>query len=168
MSDYVVIGKITKTHGLFGSVKVLPLTNALEVFQKLENVFIKNDAQSNTHRLQIEEIRKAGKGFLIKFSGIDDEERARKIVGLSLAVRVTDLPKPKSPNEYYYYELLNVEVLDQSGNFIGRVEDIIQTGSNEVAVVKNGSFEMLIPVIHDYIIKFEKRKRLVVKVPEWI
>ncbi len=168
MKGYVTVGKITKTHGLFGSVKVQPTTNVLEVFDNFKEIFIHDEARDEIYKVQVEEIKKAGKAFLVKFFGVDNEEKAKKIVGMDVVMRVEDLPELKSPDEYYYYEILGVDVLDQEGNFLGKVCDIISTGSNEVLIVKNKDEEILLPMVRDYILEVHRQKRLVVKIPEWI
>lgn len=168
MKDYVVIGTIAKTHGLFGDVRIKPTTNVLEIFQKLKEVFMYDSSRNEVYEVQLQHIKRSGKTFLAKFVGIDDEKAAKQIVGLDLVVKVKSLPKLSSPDEYYYYELLDLNVYDQNGNFLGKICDIITTGSNEVIVVKNNQQEILLPMIHDYVIGFERQKRLVVRMPEWI
>lgn len=168
MREYITIGKITKTHGLLGNVKVQPLTNVLEVFDNFKEFLIRDESRDEIYTVQVEDIKKSGRAFLIKFSGINNEEAAKKIVGLEIVMKIEDLPKLNSPDEFYYYEVLNIDVFDQNGNFIGKVCDVISTGSNEVLVVKNKNKEILLPMIRDYIIKFLREKQLVVKIPEWI
>jgi len=167
VSEYIVIGKITRTHGLFGNVKVFPTTNVGEVFANLKQVFIKDESRNGIYRVTVQRIRKVGKEYLLKIAGIDNVETAKKIVGLQLAVRIEDLPKLKA-NEYYFYQLLNVDVYDERGEMIGKVVDIIETGSNDVAVVKGKGGEVLVPMIRECIVQFEPQKRLVVKLPEWM
>lgn len=168
MRDYVAIGKITKTHGLLGNVKVQPMTNVLEVFDNFKEVFIHDEIHNELYKLEVEDIKRTGKTFVVKFSGIDSEENAKKIVGLEIVMKIEDLPRLSSPDEYYYYEILDVDVLDQNGNFLGKVCDVIATGSNEVLVVKNKNVEILLPMIHDYILEFQRQRQLIVKMPEWI
>lgn len=167
MSEYIVIGKITRTHGLFGNVKVFPTTNVGEIFSNLKQVFIKDEARNGIYKVTVQRIKKVGKEYLLKIAGIDSLEKAKKIVGLQLAVRIEDLPKLKS-GEYYFYQLLNVDVYNERGEKMGTVVDIIETGSNDVAVVKTGKGEILVPMIKDCIVEFEPGKKLVVKLMEWM
>ncbi|HBT38525.1 MAG: Ribosome maturation factor RimM [Thermotoga sp. 50_1627] len=167
MSEYIVIGKITRTHGLFGNVKVFPLTNVREVFSNLKQVFIKDEARNGIYRVTVQRLKKVGKEYLLKIEGIDSLEKAKKIVGLQLAIRLEDLPKLKT-NEYYFYQLLNVEVYDVHGRRLGKVVDIIETGSNDVAVVKSDSAEILVPMTKECVVEFEPQKKLVVRLLEWM
>ena len=167
MSEYIVIGKIIRTHGLFGNVKVLPTTNVGEVFSNLKRVFIKDEVRDGVYRVTVQRIKKVGKEYLLKIEGIDSLEKAKKIVGLHLAVKLEDLPKLKT-NEYYFYQLLNVEVYNETGERIGTVIDIIETGSNDVAVVKSDDAEILIPMTKKCVVEFEPQKKLVVRLLEWM
>lgn len=167
MSEYIVIGKITRTHGLFGNVKVLPTTNVGEVFSNLKRVFIKDEVRDGVYRVTVQRIKKVGKEYLLKIEGIDSLEKAKKIVGLHLAVKREDLPKLKT-GEYYFYQLLNVEVYNETGERIGTVIDIIETGSNDVAVVKSDDAEILIPMTKECVVEFEPQKKLVVRLLEWM
>ncbi len=168
MKEYVVIGKIVRTHGLMGNVRVQPLTNVLEVFDKSKQFFIMDESRDEIYTVQVEDIKRSGKTFLIKFYGVNNEETAKKIVGLKIVMKAEDLPKLSSPDEFYYYEVLNIDVFDQTGNFIGKVCDIISTGSNEVLVVRSDDEELLLPMIRDYVVEFHKKDRLIVRIPEWI
>jgi len=167
VSEYIVIGKITRTHGLFGNVKVFPMTNVKEVFSNLKHVFIQDEARNGIYRVTVQKMKKVGKEYLVKIEGIDSLEKAKKIVGLQLAIRLEDLPKLKT-GEYYFYQLLNVEVYDEQGKRLGKVVDIIETGSNDVAVVKGDSGEILIPMIKECVVEFEPQKKLVVRLLEWM
>jgi len=168
VKEYVVVGTIAKTHGLFGDVRIKPTTNVLEIFKELKEFFIYDSSRNEVYKVELEHIKRSGKTFLAKFVGIDDERAAKQIVGLDLVVKVESLPRLNSPDEYYYYELLDLDVYDQNGDFLGKICDIISTGSNEVIVVKNNEQEILLPMIHDYVIGFERQRRLVVKMPEWV
>lgn len=168
MKEYIVIGKIVRTHGLMGNVRVQPLTNVLEVFDKSKQFFIMDGSRDEVYTVQVEDIKRSGKTFLIKFYGVNSEETAKKIVGLEIVVKAEDLPKLSSPDEFYYYEVLNIDVFDQTGNFIGKVCDIISTGSNEVLVVRGNDQEVLLPMIRDYVVELHKKDRLIVRIPEWI
>lgn len=151
-----------------GNVRVLPLTNVLEVFDKSKELLIRDESRNEIYAVPVEEIRRSGKTFLIKFSGVNDEEDAKKIVGFEIVMKVEDLPKLNSPDEFYYYEVLHIDVFDQAGKFIGKVCDIISTGSNEVLVVKKKDEEILLPMIRDYIVEFQRGHHLIVRIPEWI
>lgn len=167
MSEYIVIGKIAKTHGLFGSVKVVPTTNVSEVFANLREIFIKDELRNGVYRVDVQSIKRVGKNYLLKIVGIDTVEDAKKIVGLFLALRLEDLPKLKA-GEYYFYQLLNIDVFDEKGEKFGKVIDIIETGSNDVVVVKTNDGEILIPMVKKCVLSFDPGKKLVVKLPEWM
>ncbi|AEH50872.1 ribosome maturation factor RimM [Pseudothermotoga thermarum] len=167
MKDFVVVGIITKTHGLFGQVKIVPTTNIWGFLLKFKKLKLYDEARDEMYELDVEKITKGRKSLIVKFSGISDSENASKLVGLEIVVNVSELPKLK-PNEFYYFEVLGIDVFDEAGNFVGKVEDVFWNGSNEVLVIRKDQEEMLFPMIRDYVIEFERGKRLKIKVPEWI
>lgn len=167
MNEYIVIGKITKTHGLFGNVKVVPMTNVEEIFLNLKEVFVKDETRNGIYRVNVQKIKKIGKNYLLKIAGIDSLEKAKKIVGMQLLLKTEELPKLSS-DEYYFYQLLNVDVYNETGEKLGRVIDIIETGSNDVVVVKTKDGEILIPMVKEYVVSFEPERKLVVKLSEWM
>jgi 16S rRNA processing protein RimM len=110
-------------------------------------------------------ISKMNDHYVVKFAGFDSIDKARKISGESIYVEESDLPALKK-GEYYFYQIIGSDVYYESGEFVGPVKDIIQTGSNDVLII--GEEEILIPVIKDYIVNMDiKSKKITVRKLEW-
>lgn len=74
---------------------------------------------------------------------------------------------PASPDTYYHFQILDMEVWTQSGEFLGKVNDILSTGSNDVYVVNHGKDEVLVPAMHDVVLEVDLGKgRITVDLPD--
>jgi len=169
LNDKIAIGIIGKTHGLDGELKLHPFTNVPEIIESLTEVVLYNEKNKVFLLAKIVDMRLGNGVYLIKIQGIENIENAKKLSGSKVYIDKSELP-PIDKNEYYFYEILDSQVFDEKGNYLGKVDEILQTGSNDVLVInKNAENEILIPVIKDYIITIDKtNKTIVVKIPEWL
>ncbi|ACM23327.1 MULTISPECIES: ribosome maturation factor RimM [Thermotoga] len=168
INERIAVGKVVNTHGLKGEVKFFPYTNSEEIVKNLSSVVLYNREKKVFYNLSVESVRRMNKLFLIKFETIDTVEAAEKIKGCEVFIKYEELP-PLQNDEYYFYEILGCEVYYESGECVGKVVDIIETGSNDVLVVKKKNRETLIPMIKDCVVEIKKpEKKIVVKELEWI
>ncbi|MCX7921832.1 MAG: ribosome maturation factor RimM [Clostridia bacterium] len=165
MQEYLEIGKIVNTHGVKGEVKILPLTDDVERFNKLKWVFI--EKENNLEKYSIENV-KFLKGFvLIKFKEVSDMNAAEALKGLLMKVdrrNAVKLPK----DAYFICDLIDCDVFDTAGKVLGKMKSVLKTGSNDVYVVSNEeSKDILIPALKSVVkeISIEDRK-IVVSLPE--
>jgi len=168
LNDRIAIGKIVNTHGLKGEVKFYPYTNLEHVVRNLTNVVLFNAEKKLFYNLDVESVRKANKFFLIKFRTVNTIEEAEKIKGCEVYIKYEELPSLKE-DEYYFFEILDCEVSYESGEVVGKVVDILETGANDVLVIKKGKRETLIPMTKDHVLNIDKKgKKIIVKNVEWL
>lgn len=145
MDRMLEIGKIVNTHALRGDVKVQPWCDDAEVFHTLEYVYAGNE------KLEIVSARLHKNFVILHLKGIEDINKAESYKNKVLTVEremLGELPE----GTYYICDLLGLEVRKKDGSVIGKIEDIIKTGSNDVYVVNNGTKKpVLLPVIDDVI-----------------
>ena len=116
--------------------------------------------------LQIERCRWHQGLALIKFRGFETQEDAMHLLGVQLEVSLDEVPS-LSPDSYYHFQILDMEVWTESGEFLGTVEDILSTGSNDVYVVNQGKNEVLVPAIEGVVLEVDLEKgRITVDLPE--
>ena len=133
MTNFLEVGKITGVHGLKGSFKVIPLTDDPERFKALKYVYVENNGVMERHN--IEETRLARKHVIVKFRGIDnvsDAENFRDkyiLVDRENAVRLPE-------NSFFICDIIGCDVYDETKSLLGKVTDVLHTGSNDVYVVK--------------------------------
>lgn len=165
MSTYIRIGKILSTQGNRGALRVLPLTDFPERFQKMTRVQVSiNDL---LRELNIEDAHFHKKYVIIKFKEIQDMNAACDLKGGYLVVTRDELmPLPK--DNFYIFDLIGVEVFETDGSRLGIITDIIKTGSNDVYVVETGAKPLLIPALKQVVQEIDlDGRRMVVRNLSW-
>ena len=144
---YFTIGKITGPQGIKGEVKVYPLTDDLRRFEQLEHIGLFFGGERRP--LEVERARPHQNMVLVKFGGISDRAAAEALRGGQLKVPEDCLP-PLDEDEYLAADLYDMEVVTTDGEILGRVEDILRTGANDVYAVRDErGNSILIPAIKD-------------------
>ena len=167
LKNSLSIGVLSKVHGLNGELRFIVLTNIPELLEDLDEVFLYSDKEKRGFYLEVESIREGPKSLLIKFAEFDTREDAEKLVGFEVYVPKDKLPE-LAEDEYMYDEIEGCEVFED-GEDIGKVVDIIDTGANEVLVVRKDKKEKLVPFIKDYVEDIDlEKKEIKVRKMEWI
>lgn len=165
MTKYLEIGQIVNTFGIKGMVKVKPFTDNIERFSNLEKIYIKNKSGQTEYKIQ--EIKYHKNMVLIKFEGIENPEQADLLRNSYLIVdRETE--EPLEPGRYYIVDMIGLDVFTDNNEYLGKLEDIYNTGSNDIYVVKNElGKQVLLPAIEDVIksIDMESKKVIVHLIP---
>ena len=128
------IGQIVNTFGIKGFVKVNPWVNDVTRFDDLKKVYIKIRKELKT--LEIEEVKYHKNQVLLKFKGVETVEQAEMLRNAILEIDRKDA-FPLEEGEYFIADLLESEVYTDEGEKLGILEDIFNTGSNDIYVVKN-------------------------------
>ncbi len=161
----ITIGKVLKTHGVKGEVKIELLTDHPDRFRTLKRVFLVSSG-GRKKECQVLSVRYAGGGPLLLFSGHESPEKARELNGWLLQIPEEEtVPLPEG--QYYWFELIGMEVASESGDKLGRITDIFSTGSNDVYVMKAGKREVYLPATKEVIRQVDRKaKRMVIHVME--
>ncbi|HAF00699.1 MAG TPA: ribosome maturation factor RimM [Methylophilaceae bacterium] len=149
----VVMGRIVAPYGVFGWLKVLPDTEALDGLLDYPTWWIgKND---QWRELLLEAAKIHNDVLVVKLKGIDDRDAAFACKGQQVAVPRDALPEPEE-NEYYWSDLIGLQVKNQQGVDFGTVTDVFETGANDVLVVNTGkelgNIERLIPFVDQVVL----------------
>lgn len=149
MQEYLEIGQIVNTFGIKGMVKVVPFTDDINRFDKLTSVLVELNHQKIEY--EIVQVIYHKNMVCLKFKGIDQIEQAERLRNGVLKVHRKDGAK-KEEDSYYIVDLLGLPVYSDEGNELGVLEDIYNTGSNDIYVVKNKlGKQLLLPAISDVI-----------------
>ncbi len=155
------IGQIVNTFGIKGFVKVNPWVNDITRFDNLKKVYIK--IRKEQKKLEIEEVKYHKNMVLLKFKGIETVEQAEMLRNAYLEIDREDAI-PLEEGTYFIADLLESEVYSDDGKMIGILEDIYNTGSNDIYVVKNElGKSILLPGIPDVIKEVDvENKKIIV------
>ncbi|MHB1454905.1 MAG: ribosome maturation factor RimM [Saccharofermentanales bacterium] len=167
LQDRLRIGQITGTHGVRGEMNVLPLTDDARRFSKLKDVYIVDDSGKEILHPRIESVKYAANKVILKLEGLSDMDSALRLKSRFLAVDRADavrLPK----NSYFICDLIGCVVIDAEGLTLGSVTDVLQTGANDVYVVRrDGLKDLLIPAIKAVVREVDlDARRIIVQIPE--
>ncbi len=158
------IGKVVRTHGLRGHLKVVPYGETFSSLGAGEMITVYLP-EGNTLDLTVEEVRPHQKAFLLLSREIRTAEEAHNLVGAECCVPESRL-SPAAPGEFYWYQLIGLDVVSTEGQRLGTLEEIVETGSNDVYVVRQGEEEILIPAIEEVVREVDLQRRLMtVKLP---
>ncbi|MCX7715281.1 MAG: ribosome maturation factor RimM [Clostridia bacterium] len=163
--NWLEVGKIINTHGLKGEVKVVPWTDSPQIFEDIEYVYIKG--KSKNEKLFIDGVKYQKNNLIVKFDTIDSIEKAEGYKGQILYAE-RDCLAPLPEGVYYIADLIGMTVEDENGRELGIVDNVFNTGSNDVyEVQREGRKPLLIPVIKDVVKKVDlSEKRISVKLME--
>lgn len=143
-TEWATIGQVVALFGVRGEMKVRLLTDIPDRFQQLGAVYIGSD-----HRqYAIERVRPyKGESVVLKLAGIDDANTAEALRHQSLFIPLSELAE-LPPDSYYQHDIVGLTVVTLAGRELGRIVDIMETGSNDVYIVKGSAGkEVLIPAI---------------------
>ena len=159
------IGQIVNTFGIKGMVKIKPFTDDIRRFDELKTVYVEKNSTQTEY--EIEEVKYHKDMVLIKFKGIDKVEQAEMLRNSYLTVSRDSVEKLEE-GRYYIVDLLGLEVYTDEQILLGTLEDIFNTGSNDIYVVKDKQGkQILLPAIQDVIkqIDIENKKIIVHLLP---
>lgn len=164
MLEYLSIGQIINVHGFRGEVKVYPLTDDVNRFKKLKEVFLEEN--NRLIKYEVEGVKFLSNTIVMKLKGIDTEEAANKL--RNFYIKVDRKSAVKLPRDTYFIcDLIDLEVYDDNGLLLGKVKDVLQTGSNDVYVVQTADKDILIPALKEVVREIDIRNgKITVKLPE--
>ena len=164
----VSLGCIVKPQGNKGEVRVL--LHAAEGKENLEEgKEVHLELKGESYNLELESVREIpGKEKLIfiKFKGIENRAEAYKLVGYQIKIKEKDL-KPLEKDTFYFFQLKGCRVKDKQNRFLGKVEDLLSAGENELLIVKKGKREILIPFARSICLHVDvEKKEIIVDPPD--
>lgn len=163
MKERLQVGVISSTHGVRGEVKVFPTTDDMTRFKKLKEVILVTEKTEKI--LKITSVKFFKQMAILKFDGIDTLNDVEVYKGASLFVDRKNAVKLEK-DEYFIADLIDLTVVDESGNKLGTLVDVMKTGANDVYIVKNAEGkELLFPAIKECVLDIDfKEKKMTVHV----
>jgi len=154
--EFLIVGYILAPWGIRGEVKVEVVTDFPERFAPQKIVYL------NTRPLEIESCRPHKQHLVVKLATIDSVEDAEKLRGQDLTIPRSEL-YPLPEGQYYTFQIIGLKVVTTEGKLLGRITEIMTTGSNDVYIVEGKRGEILIPAIEDVVksIDLEKGKMVI-------
>ncbi|PVZ85652.1 ribosome maturation factor RimM [Serratia sp. S1B] len=152
----IVLGKMGSTYGIRGWLRVFSSTENAENIFDYQPWFIQRSGQWQL--IELEDWKRHNQDLIIKINGVDDRDAANLLTNFEIVVDSEQLP-PLEEDDYYWKDLMGCQVVTTSGYELGKVVDMMETGSNDVMVVQAnlkdafGMKERLVPFLHGQVIK---------------
>lgn len=166
--NFFTVGRIVRTHGLKGEVRVVPMTDFPETFETRREFFL--EPPFEPIRKAVQSVRAHKRGFIVKFEGIETVEAAEQLVEKFLRIPETEL-HPLDEGEYYWHQLEGLLVIDDERGDVGTVRSIFRAGDggNDVLVVEGSDGEQLVPMLEEVILEVDLERSVIrVRLPEGI
>lgn len=155
MSEKILLGKVGAVYGIKGWVKIHSFTEDSQTIFDYTPWSLKLGEKEQS--IQLSDWRRHNNGLIAKVNGIEDRDQAQRLVGSEILVNADLLPELPE-GEFYWRDLIGMTVVTDKGYDLGQVIDIMETGANDVLVVKAnrndgfGKKERLIPYVEDQVI----------------
>ncbi|MCH8993553.1 MAG: 16S rRNA processing protein RimM [Chloroflexi bacterium] len=157
---FVAVGLVLAPRGLSGELTVTPLTDFPQRFQPGATVWAAGAPYT------IRSSRPHRNALLVELEGIETESQALALRGALFEIPEEELP-PLAEGQYYRFQLLGLDVVDREGQPLGRIEEVLETGANDVYIVRNAEGELLLPAIDAVVKEVDlSARRMVVELME--
>lgn len=155
--DLIVIGKIVSVHGVRGDVKIYSFTDPIDNLLGYKRWTLRRGGE--VKQVELVKGRLQGKVLVATLHGLNDREEARSYADFEICIPRSELPD-LSGEDYYWFQLQGLTVINQLGQVFGRVDHLLETGANDVLVVKpfDGSLddrERLLPYTDPCVLKVD-------------
>jgi 16S rRNA processing protein RimM len=147
--------------------RVYSYAESVDTFRHCRSVVVKGEEEP-PRICDVESVTLEKNRVLLKLRGVDDIKQAQALVGQSVCI-LKQHPEKLAEHEYYWHELIGMEVWDRGQRYLGKIVAILPTGSNDVYVVRNDSKEVLVPGTLEVVEEVDVTKGImVVDLPEMI
>lgn len=168
-NGFLSVGKIVGAHGVKGNLKIYSYADSVSVFKPGSSILVGRTGKTEKY-YTIKWAKPHGKFILLSFKGIENRNAAETLIGSELFIERTALPELEE-GVYYWVDIIGLSVFTADNQYIGHVESILATGSNDVYVVKDPNKEhnneILIPAIESVVLDIDfENKRMRVNLPE--
>ena len=157
-SDRVVVGRVSDAFGVRGQVKVRAFTESPDTLLGYSRWTLEIRA-GETLPFLVDSAHLQGRFLIAQLGGIETRDQALELKGCDVLIGVDDLPV-LPVGEFYHFQLIGLEVVDVDGHNYGCVEEIMQTGANDVLITKSTA-TCLIPYIPEVVHKVDLDARII-------
>jgi 16S rRNA processing protein RimM len=161
----LVAAIIERPHGVYGEFQASIVSDTPNVLLALKSIYVGDEVAPRA----VLSARMHQDRIVFKIDGINNPEQVRKLSKIPLRLPGS-ATAPLAEGEYFYYQLIDSTVVDESGNELGTLVDIMETGANQVYVIRGaaGTEEILLPNIPSVVLTIDiESAKIVVRMPEY-
>lgn len=159
MEKYLRVGVIANTHGVRGEVKVYPTTEDIKRFDYLKEAVI--DTGKEKINVNVAGVKYFKNMVILKFEQYDNMDQVIHLKGMDLLV-TRENAIPLAEGEHYIVDMIGCKIITDEGNTLGELTDVMQTGANDVYVVKTtDGKEVLLPAIKECVLEKDIENKVI-------
>ena len=153
MQEYFELGQIVNTFGVKGEVKVKPFTDNVEQFETLKSILVVKNKETTEMKILNAKFHKGM--VLLKLEGVEDMNEAEKLKGCLIKIHRKDA-RQLEEGEYFIADIIGSDVYTDTGDYLGKVDDIYNSGAQDIYVVKDElGKQVLLPSIKEVILNVD-------------
>ena len=163
-SDPLAVARVMGVRGLEGDLRVMPLTDVPDRLAVGATVLVEGESAPR----RIMQVGSSRHGPVLRLEGVSDHTSATALIGRHLTS--TEPPADLPPDTYWWHELEGLEVMDETGRTVGRLEEVFRVGTNEVYRVVGPDTELLVPALRSVVLNIDLGAgRMTIRDPsEWL
>ncbi len=153
--EFLAVGRVLRPHGVRGELLLETLTEFPAHLAEAEEVYVGEAAVPHSLR----RVRERGSQLIIQLADCLDRNAAEAYRGQLIQIK-TEQAAPLPPGRYYHHQILGLEVISDTGEALGQVSEILETGANDVYVVTSAAGqELLLPALRSVILQIDLEAR---------
>lgn len=156
--ELVVIGAIERPFGVKGEVKVLSLSDVPDRFRSLDQVVL-TSREGKRLETRVTKVRGGGDRYILSVEALHSPEEAGKFRGGYLYAGREGVATSLSADAFLQCDLIGLSVVDHEGHEVGRLEEVIETASGHLLVVRNGEREAMVPAVKEFVTQVDLARR---------
>ena len=166
---FLPVGKIVAAHGAKGTLRVYAYTESLSVFERCSRILVRT-SKAPEKTFEINWVKAHSRGVLLSLKGITDRDQVESLIDSDLFIEKKIFPDLEN-GLYYWFDIIGLSVFTADEKYLGQIDSIMPTGSNDVYVVKdpqqkNGP-EIMIPALESVVLTVDLKKKIMkVDLPE--
>lgn len=156
----VVLGRLVAPYGVQGWLHLHPFGDDPASWKRMPQWWLAREdgAAAEWNAAKLSGLRLHGGGWVAKLEGVDSRDAAEALTGWYFAAPREELPAPGN-DEYYWTDLIGLQVFNEQGESLGAIESLIETGANNVLKLRDGEKERLIPFVQPVVKKVDVAAR---------
>lgn len=153
--DFVLLGAVTRPHGIRGELKIRPFTDNPENFSRHKRLYLAPEGDAAKVEFTNEQARSNGKTIILKLKECSDRNRAEQLTGMGVWLPISELP-PLAEGEFYLHSLEGKQARTIDGQRLGVVAGLMVGGGQDILVIRDGGSEYLVPMAPGFVVDVDE------------